>query len=81
MNGRDKASRVIRSLISFLRFDATDVREYEHTSPAQKISLGHHACLGGKGTWEGRAEESGALGLATAVETVTDGAVALLTEP
>ncbi len=74
-------TEISSSPISFLHFGATDVRGNEHTSPAQKISLGHHACLGGKTTWEGRAEDSGALGLATAVETVTDGAVALLTEP
>lgn len=49
------------------------------TSPAQKISLGHHACFGGNATWDGRAEDRGALGLATTVETVTvGGAVAVL---
>ena len=54
------------------------------TSPAQKISLGHHDCLGGNATWEGSAEESGALGLATTVESVMLGgavAVAAVADP
>ncbi len=48
------------------------------TSPAQKMLLGHHAWLGGSGTWDGRDDERGALGLATTVDTVMDGAVTLL---
>lgn len=44
-----------------------------HTNPAQNISLGHQACLGGRGTSEGIGEDSGTLGLATTVEKVMDG--------
>jgi hypothetical protein len=48
------------------------------TSPAQKIWLGHHACLGGNGTWLGSsAADDDAL--ATAVETVMLGMPVLLT--
>ena len=45
------------------------------------MRLGHQACVGGKGTCEGTGEERGAEGLATAVESVMDGAVALLRGP
>ena len=53
-------------------------RQTVHTGPAQKISLGHHACLGGRGTCEGSAEFRGADGLATAVETVMEGTPVLM---
>ena len=43
------------------------------TSPAQKISLGHHACLGGRGTCDGSVAERAAVGLGMDVEIVTEG--------
>lgn len=50
-----------------------------HTAPAQKMWLGHHAWVGGSGTWDGRVAERATDGLATAVEMVTvGGEVALL---
>ena len=39
----------------------------ELTGPGQKISLGHHGWVGGRGTWEGKLDV-GSLGLAMAVE-------------
>lgn len=43
------------------------------TGPAQKISLGHHGWVGGRGTWEGKVDDAGLLGDATAVEMVNVG--------
>lgn len=50
------------------------------TAPAQKISLGHHACLGGKGACEGRVEFKGRDGLGTDVDMVTVGVAVVLAE-
>ena len=50
------------------------------TSPAQNISLGHHACCGGSGTCDGSAFVRGTVGLATAVDNVMDG-VPMLAAP
>ena len=38
------------------------------TAPGQKIWLGHHCWVGGRGTWGGKLDAAGLLGLATAVE-------------
>ena len=43
------------------------------TGPAQKISLGHHGWVGGRGAWEGKVDDAGLLGDATAVEMVNVG--------
>ena len=47
------------------------------TSPAQNISLGHHACFGGSGTCDGSVADEAAVGLGTAVESVIEGAPVL----
>lgn len=41
--------------------------------PAQKISLGHHACLGGNGACDGKVCVGGDVGSGTAVEMVIVG--------
>ena len=43
------------------------------TSPAQKISLGHHACFGGSGICDGRVFVRGAVGAGVAVDSVMEG--------
>lgn len=48
--------------------------------PAQKISLGHHSCTGGKADWFGRSLVNAAEGEATAVDTVKEGKPVLVVD-
>lgn len=62
-------TRRIRGLTSVL--DPGKIGERKsHTWPAQKISLGHQACFGGRAAWLGRGWSRGAVGLGTEVETL-----------
>ena len=48
---------------------SSHIFENNHTEPGQKISEGHHACVGGGGTCEGSKEANEADGEGTAVAT------------
>lgn len=58
--------------------NAITAHEDVRTGPAQKMSEGHHACVGGSATSEGKGVEAGAVALAIAVESVILGAPVLI---